>query len=504
MTPGWKRILDGMPRRAHAGYSGARAFAACTRQGPIARAGRGGGKSTAMVGRYHAVSAAHPQQSSVFVTISSERSRDILSPAIWKFNELYDTKIEEKRGDGHFEWPNGYKLLYRGCKDVNECNKRRGTPWVRAGWDECASINQTLLAYDIHDCVEPRLLDFNGTWMAGGTPGPIPSGYWYELSSGYNHTYPLFCWDARHNPHMPNVLRYFAETLQRMQGIPDRKLWPKGCNSIMDLINDPRCWKLLPATFVREYLGQWVLDLRALIYKLTPKNSYSEFPIAPDRWTIGVDLGSHSEERPDLDHAAVCVCASHSSLPFVWVVMVEKLSDMTVDSLGVKLLELCAQYPEAEAHIDGVSAGKMIENTFKKMGIPIMCAEKAKKLRRIQRIQSALRAGNLQLHMTAAMDARHEATNLVWNDKRDDHSPKCEDDAWDCILYGAIPHFDDWEPKKEEAPAVGTPEHEKLKDLQEFEQALQDAMDENPDAAWDFSPSEIWVPGNDLWLPIAA
>lgn len=504
MTPGWQRLLDDMPRKAHAGFKGARDFAACTRQGAIALAGRGGGKSTATLGRFHAPSAAHANQSSVFVTMSSQRSREILSPAVWKFNELYKLGIEDKVGDGAFMWPNGYRVLYRGCKDRNEVNKRRGTPWVRAHWDEAASINDTLFKEDIHDAVEPRLVDFNGLWSVSGTPGPLPKGYWYELSSGDTATYPLFKWDARHNQHMPNVMQYFAATLRRMGGIPDRKLWPRGCTSIMDLINDPRCWKLLPNTFVREYLGQWVLDLRALIYKLTPKNTFTEFPIIPDRWTIGIDLGSHSEERPDLDHAAVCVCASHSSLPFVWVVMVEKLSDVTVDSLGQRVLQLIKEFPEAEAHIDAASAGKLIENSFKKMGIPIMAAEKAHKLRRIQRAQGAIRAGNLQLHATRCMDARIEATSLLWNDKRDDHSERCDDDAWDCILYGAIPHLDGFEPVESSGPAKGTPEHDRLKELEEFEQALQDAMGDDPDRAWDFDPSELWIPGNDLWLPLAA
>lgn len=503
LTPGWQRILNDMPRGAHAGYQGAQAFAGCMRQGAIALAGRGGGKSTATLGRFHSASAAHPKLSSVFVSVSAERSRDILGPAVMKFNELYDTKIEDRHGLGYFEWPNGYKVHYRGCKDRNDLAKRRGVPWVRAHWDECASINDKLLREDIHDAVEPRLLDYNGLWSASGTPGPVQKGYWYDLSCGEGTTYPLFKWDARQNHHLSNVLQYFAEALKRL-GLPDRKLWPRGCNSVMDLINDPRCWKLLPNTFLREYLGQWVLDVRAIVYKLTPKNTYGEFPIVPDRWTIGIDLGSHSEERPDLDHAAVCVCASHSSLPFVWVVMVEKLSDMTVDTLGARVLELIGEFPEAEAHIDGVSAGKMIENTFKRMGIPIMCAEKAHKLRRIQRVQGALRAGNLQLHATRCTDARIEAQALVWNDKRNDHSERCDDDAWDCILYGAIPHLDGWEPAKEEGPAKGTPEWEKLQELKEFEQALQDAMDEDPDASWDFSPSEIWIPGNDLWLPLAA
>lgn len=495
MSPGWRKMLDGMPYLAHPGFSGARAFAACRRQGAIACAGRGGGKSTSMLARFHSVSAAHPNCSSVFVAMSGERARDILFPAVWKFNELYDTRIEEKRGDGAFVWPNGYRVLYRGCKDANECNKRRGTPWVAAGWDECASINQKLLEYDIHECVEPRLVDFNGLWFAGGTPGPVPQGYWHKLSSNENHTYPVFAWDARHNPHMPNVLKFFSETLQRMQGIPARHLWPAHCNSILDLINDPTCWKLLPNTFVREYLGQWVLDLRALIYKMTPRNSYVEFPIKPDYWTIGVDLGAHSEEEPDLDHAAVAVACSSRTLPNIWMPECTKLSGITVDSLAAYLCQKLEQYPEASVHIDSASAGKIIETTFQKMGIPIQAAVKGPKLRRIQLMQSAIANGNFQAHIARCMDLRTESTALVWNDKRDNHSERCFDDAWDAALMSAMPHFGDYRPESKEPPK-GSEEWQRQQEMAEYEQALQEAIDEATDDPYG---SLIWTPENDVW-----
>ena len=486
MTPGWGRILDSMSNEGHPGYEGQRAFAACRQQGARARAGRAGGKSFAHVGRYHSVSAAHPNCSSVFVTISAERSRDILFPAIWKFNETYGTHIDEKRGDGLFEWPNGYKLLYRGCKDINEVNKRRGTPWVMAAWDEAASISQTLLEIDIHEAVEPRLLDYNGLWSVTGTPGPVPKGYWYDLSSGEDPSQPLFCWDARHNPHMPNVLKYFSEVLQRMKGIPARSKWPPGATSILDLINDPKCWKLLPASFVREYLGQWVLDLRALIYKLTPKNSYAEFPIRPDYWTIGVDLGAHSEEQPDLDHAAVSVAASHSSLPYIWSPESVKLSGITVDSLAAYLCQKLVEYPEASVHIDSASAGKIIELTFKKMGIPIQAAVKGPKLRRIQLMQSAIANGNFQAHQVRCMDLRAEATALVWNDKRDNHSEKCDDDAWDSLLMAAMPHFGDYRPDAK-TPPQGSEEWHRAQEMAEYEQALADAIGADPDGEFDLA-----------------
>lgn len=451
-----------------------RAFVEDMRQGVRVRAGRGGGKSYGMMAKFHRPSAAHPGCSSVFVTISAERSRDILLPAMWKMNDRFQLGITERRKDNALVWPNGYRVMMRGCKDRTECNKRRGTPWVVAGWDECDSINPKLLEYDLHDCVEPRLMDYKGQWFVGGTPGTIPQGYWFKLSSG-NADVPLHTWDARHNPHI-EALQFFIRTLQRMQGVPERKSWPEGITSLAGIIQDPKHWHLLPARFVREYLGAWVIDLTALIYKITPANTYATLPIEPDTWTIGIDLGANGPENEDLDHAAYAVCASHSSLPFIWVAEAKRMPDITLETLAARISQLLEKYPQANVHIDSASAGKIIEKTYQRMGLPIQHALKGPKLRRIQLMQGKVQNRNLQLHITETMDLRSEAVSLVWDDTRTTHSPKCADDCWDACMYAALPHFGDYEPE-ENAPAVGGKEWQRQQEMEEYEAALQEAMD---------------------------
>jgi hypothetical protein len=473
-SPKWREILASM-------HPTQRAFCADTRQGVIALAGRGAGKSYAMAARFHRPSAAHPNCSSVFVTISAERSREILLPAIWKLNDKFGLGIEERKGEGSIVWPNGYRVFLRGCKDRTEANKRRGTPWVAAAWDEVDSLNSALFEYDLHDCVEPRLMDYRGQWFAGGTPGAFPHGYWHKLSSGDDPRFPLHQWDARENPHL-EARAYFIKTLQRMQGVPDRKMWPKGCRDLYDLIRDKECWKLLPPRFIREYLGQWVFDVASLIYRITPANTFGEFPIDPDYWTIGVDLGANNPEDPNLDHAAYTVAASHSSLPYIWVRESRRLHDITVNSLAAKLCALLEKYPQASVHIDSASAGKIIERSFQAMGIPIQNALKGPKLRRIQLMQSNIANRNLQLHITDTMDLRHEATALQWDELKRDHSPKCADDCWDSAQYACLPHIGDYRPEPE-PPTEGSEEYERRKELEEYEQALAEAQEEWGEAA---------------------
>src|SRR5690606_18794653 len=113
---------------------------------------------------------------------------------------------------------------------------------------------------------------------------------------------------------------------------------------------------------------------------------------------------------------------------------------VTVDSLAAYICQCLTRYPEASVHIDSASAGKIIENTFRRMGIPIQAAEKGPKLRRIQIAQSKIHNGDLLLHQLDCMDPRAEATALVWNDARDNHSEKCDDDAWDSLLMALMPH----------------------------------------------------------------
>ena len=100
---------------------------------------------------------------------------------------------------------------------------------------------------------------------------------------------------------------------------------------------------------------------------------------------------------------------------------------------------------------------------------------KGPKLRRIQLVQSAIAQGNFQAHQSRCMDLRSEATALVWNDKRDNHSEKCSDDAWDSLLMAAMPHFGEHRPEPRDVPK-GSEEWQRQEEMREYEEALASAM----------------------------
>lgn len=449
--------------------------------GDVGLGGRGCGKSSGHARKFHRRSHQHPGKSAVFVALSATSARDILVPALEQLSRRYDLGLREYRKANAMIWPNGYRVLMRGCKDRIECNKRRGVPWVEAGWDEGDAIAPGLLEYDIHECVEPRLVDFNGSWCVTGTPGAVPKGYWHQLSTGATEfPYRVVKWDARHNPHMPNVLAFFTKAIAKMGGAAPREKWPVGVSAVLDLIADPKHWHLLPARFVREYLGQWVLDLETLIYRITPRNNYSgEIPFPVSRTTIGVDLGGAETEGPNekLDRTAVAVCQSTAALPTIWVPEAYALRDVTVDGLAAHLLQLLERYPDATVELDNASAGQIILATFAKMGIPVSRAEKGPKLRRIQLVQSRIASGNLRLHLSKTMDLRHEYVALVWDEARKVHHPRCADDVSDALLMAAQPHLGDEEavqlPKHQ--PKPGSKAQRDAEEAEELEEAYREA-----------------------------
>jgi len=477
-VPQWAAILASF-------HPNARAYANDRRQGVAACCGRAWSKSYAAAAKFHRPSAAHPRMSSVFVTQSATRSRDILLPALTELSEKFKLGLRYKGGDDNCVfWPNGYRVLFRGCKDRNEANKRRGTPWVVALWDEADAIPGPLLEYDIHECVEPRLVDVNGIWGVSGTPGAVPDGYWYKLSSGLDPERPLYTGDARENTYIPNALKFWIGALKRMgaDSAHAKSKWPPGITSLEQILANPALWSLLPAKFVREYLGQWVADVEALIYQVTQANTYVGAIPNPDRVTIGLDLGGATKDKPTLDRCAITVAQSCSNSPLVWVPESYSMSDATPQKLATTVMQMLQRYPDAVVYVDSASAGTIILNGFRAMGLPVMEAVKGPKLRRIQLVQGMLRNGDMQLSrmwnkergLAACQDLLEEATALVWADNRKDHHPRCKDDCWDSLLYAVIPHLGDYEAEYE-PPREGSAEAIKAEEEAEFEAALREA-----------------------------
>jgi hypothetical protein len=152
----------------------------------------------------------------------------------------------------------------------------------------------------VENIAQPCLIDHQGTMCLEGTPGPVPTGYWYWVTGGENVKHKWESegslvsvgtdndkerlgagWSCHHwslidNPHLPHA----AAELER--------------------IRKKRNWTIDSPTYVREYLGRWVTDDGALFYKFNEgRNTFTLSEVQPwgDGWkhVLGWDLGSRDD-----------------------------------------------------------------------------------------------------------------------------------------------------------------------------------------------------------------
>jgi hypothetical protein len=73
----------------------------------------------------------------VFSALNSDRARDIMMRDPHVQHQLRHPDHRE-RSERAVYWPNGYRLLFRGCSD--QAGGSCEASWVAAGWG-CATIN---------------------------------------------------------------------------------------------------------------------------------------------------------------------------------------------------------------------------------------------------------------------------------------------------------------------------------------------------------------------------
>lgn len=210
---------------------------------------------------------------------------------------------------------NGSILKLAGADDDAEVDKLRGFPIHGLGIDEAAFHKPKRLAYIIDEAVGPRL---RGWVMLIGTPGPDPSGLFYEVTRPGGDLHRPY--EDRGRPEYAGWTGWSshrwtleeAQTWARAGNVPrenelydvwDEALRKKAANQWSD--DNPK-WR-------REYLGEWAKDDTNNIYKYRAEidgvewNRWDPERVGPlkvaklptDRtdwqWVLSLDRG-HSDE----------------------------------------------------------------------------------------------------------------------------------------------------------------------------------------------------------------
>lgn len=381
----------------------------------IARTSRRAGKSTVVAGKLLSGLQGRPGRHSLYLTLTRKNAKRILWPAAIALLQTLGVGFTYSLTELEIRLNAGGTLILGGVDTQEQVERWRGDKYQDAAVDECQSFPSDRLQSLREDVLRPALSDYRGDLLMTGTPGPVPAGYWYDLSNDQQQRYRVHHWTALDNPHIPHWAEELAE-------IRDENGWDE---------NNP--------TYRREYLGEWVLDLDVLIYPFEDRNVVESLPLTTDggahvdpaqwRYVLVVDVGQ-------VHATGFVVVAAHPAVSEDYIVHAEKMWGMTTDRMASRIIDLMTLFP-GPVLMDTQGIGKRHADEVRdRYGLPIIAADKADKHSGIRLVRDRLRTSQIRALRGAADPLLHEWRTLIWNKDRNDHQREQEDHCADCAIYG--------------------------------------------------------------------
>ncbi len=342
---------------------------------------RRAGKSTGLGFRLYRAGLRHPNSLSIYIALTRDSAKSIMWPVLHEINRRFQLGAVLSESDLTATLPNGSMIRLVGADMKNFIERLRGPKYAEAQIDEAGSFRSHISTL-VDDILTPALGDYRGSLVITGTPGPIPSGLFYEASTG-KIGYSVHEWGLYDNPYFPNPEEFVTK-------IMEKKGWTN---------NNP--------TFKREYMGKWVIDLDALVYKFKPeRNLYDSLPEGHQwRRILAVDYGWN-------DQTAFSVVTYSETHFNVFVEHAEGHSELIPSNIAKRLGELRDIYKPIKIIADTGGLGKTITEEFiQRYHIAIEPAEKREKLTFISMLNGDFVDGRLYVHRSLT-DLQNQYLNL--------------------------------------------------------------------------------------------
>lgn len=408
----------------------------------------------------------HPGSTVLYIALTRDSAYKIMwRNVIKKINKKYNLGMKFNNTQLSATLPNGSVIYLMGVdSSEEEKDKLLGQKYKLAVIDECASYTIDL-RHLVYGILKPAMADENGTVVMLGTPGNLTTGLFFDVTTGKEPGWEVVRADTKDNPYM-------------------REAWAK---EIAELTaNQP--YIVETPMFKQMYLGQWVVDEDALVYKFSPeRNVYTTMPMyAKGDWQyiMGVDLGYE-------DASAFTIVAFHEYDKNLYIVDVHKQPHMDITDVANKIKELSAKHNVHKVVIDGANK-QAVEEIQKRHQIPLIPADKRGKEDFIEIMNSELIQGKVKVNQLLGEPLMTEWQNLVWKMKNDKpvlpkkENPACDNHLADATLYAWRFCYQYLSEKPVPKPAYGTPAWAE-QEVTDMEQAAIDYFTEQEKGSdWDF------------------
>lgn len=413
-----------------------------------AQCSRRAGKTTGLAIRFFKTMERHPKTGCIYLGLTLESAREILWPVLIELNDKYSlgcTFVESKLTMKH---PNGATLKLFGADMKNFIKRLKGRKYPGVGIDEAQDFGVHLQSL-VDDVLTPSIADYPDGWLAlTGTPGPVPQGYYFDVTQNRKYGYSHHEWTILNNPHMPDPHGFIADICAKREWLPDNP------------------------TLLREYRNKWVLDQKSLWIQYDAKiNHYTELP-KDYKWNyiMGVDIGFK-----DADAIAILAWSEQCRETY----LVEELitSKQGLTELVEQMEAMNKKYDISKVVMDEGGLGKKLaEEVRRRHGINVHPADKARKQENVELLNDQLRLGKFKAKSLSRFAQDSYIIQIDWEASTPNRiviKKKPHSDIIDAVLYAfkesySFTHV----PSNDNKPHYGSKEWAEAQEDEMFEREL--------------------------------
>lgn len=424
-----------------------------------AQCSRRAGKTNGLAYRFFKTMEKYPKSQCVYLGLTRDSAKGAMWPVLNEVNDRYNlgcTFIESKLTMKH---PNGSVLHIIGADMSNFIKRLKGRKFPGVAIDEAQDFGAHLESL-IDDVLNPSISDYVDGWIAvTGTPGPVPQGYFFDVTCNHKYGFSHHAWTLYENPNMPNPQAFVAD-LQK------RKSWPDDHPTLM-----------------REWLNKWVLDMDALWVRYSEHiNNFKELPkIHKWNYVMGVDIGFK-------DADAIAILAWSETSPETYLVHEQITRKQGISDLVAQIDALQKKYDVYKIVMDEGGLGKKIgEEIRRRFGCPLEPADKANKQDNVALLNDDLRLGKFRAKGDSRFAQDSYMVVIDWEKstpnriilKKGFHS-----DIIDAVLYAFRESYSYSHKPEASKPAYGTAEWAAAQSSEMFEAELQGHQQEASYEKW--------------------
>jgi len=369
--------------------------------------GRRAGKTIEDIFDLSETLAEYPGDTCAFIELTRPSARNkVWRP--WKLlSEQHGWGLEFSESTLQVRHNNGAACIIVGANTDLELDKIRGLPRLRrAIIDECGQQKPSHLQYLAEEVLEPGLMDVGGGLRLSGTPGLVPVGYWYDVTTAGRPGWSVHRFTAFDNPFID--AKAFIEALLLRRG-----------------------WTEDNPIFQREYLGLWTFDVERRVYAFDPARNVVDEPEQGRGWSYVL-----THDYGHVASTAWAILGYPQYGDIVYVLKSFKRAGLAPSEAADISKGLVDEWEPDIIVGDLGGLGKAYAaELVKRHGIAIKAADKSVKRATIEFQSDAMRIGKLvSVHGNDSLHA--EWKTLQWNEERDDFAEGQDDHESEAVLYG--------------------------------------------------------------------